>query len=753
MTIRATAGLNFVRYDPGNPEFPTLPDGVIVPHVLDYQTGGGDKRTRQAYSSRTKFIAASAPANDSQRYAGWQTETTWINPTVVDFGVIPTPVQRTVSLYNARTVSIEVTALSLPTGVTLLSPSLPITLLPYDGANFIIEAGVTGENTFDEASTFTTSVGDSLFRTLGRRVFTLNVFPQAPMSETLQFRTDLLRSTDGTEKAYSLLQAPNIHVDYRVFFTNDLERIRFKNRFIAGESALTVAGQKWYEARLLGDAAQSTDTSLLLNTSSFNSSWNPGPISLVTEAGDVTEAVLDSTEGYPDPDITFNSLVLRFDGVDGTQTTGDSGPQNHGDLTWLPDGNMSISTTQSKWGGSSYFGGTSFPSFTTQGATINDYDYFGSSDWQIDMWIYPTNLLGCPLSRYYSTFGHEYRIQMEPTRIIFRVSSPAVDHYFTYGSPTEVQLNQWSYLTISRSGTDLRMFINGVQLVGIARNTVDFTPPTAAHPIEEDQQLQLNLSGEIGTVIPAGSRVMPVGLGYVSRFPTYSTYQDNLEVADYTLTFNQEADFGALDASFPTLSNALLSPVVETPILEACNEISGRVKRSQLQRYEDSLESGLSNRQAFTVFPFADTTQEYMITLNSEDEVWKWRAFIHYLRGSYNDFYVPTFTDDIPGVTTAASNTFVAQDTDLALLFGTTPADRRNAVRFEYPDGTIMYRIITAVVDNGATEQITVSSAVNAGNPKISYLQRARILGDTVSFTHNRTDYVTLRFRYRTLTA
>jgi hypothetical protein len=248
MTIRATAGFNFLRYDPGNSEFPTLPDGVIVPHVLDYQTGGGDKRTRQAYSSRTKFIATSAPANDSQRYAGWQTETTWINPATVDFGVIPSPVQRTVSLYNARSVPIEVTALSLPTGVTLVSPSLPVTLFPYDGVTFIIEAGITGESSFDETSTFTTSVGPSSFRTIGRRVFTLNAIPQAPMSEALQFRTDLLRSTDGTEKAYSLLQAPNAMVDYRVFFTDDLQRIRFKNNFIAGESALVVAGQKWYEA-------------------------------------------------------------------------------------------------------------------------------------------------------------------------------------------------------------------------------------------------------------------------------------------------------------------------------------------------------------------------------------------------------------------------------------------------------------------------------------------------------------------------
>ena len=107
--------------------------------------------------------------------------------------------------------------------------------------------------------------------------------------------------------------------------------------------------------------------------------------------------------------------------------------------------------------------------------------------------------------------------------------------------------------------------------------------------------------------------------------------------------------------------------------------------------------------------------------------------------------------DDIPGVTTAASNVFNADDTDLALLFGNPPDPRRNALRFIYPDGTILYRLITQVIDNVATEEITVNSAVDAGNPEIGYLQRARILGDTASFVHKREGDVELTFRFRTV--
>lgn len=557
MAIRATGGFQLLRYEPGNPEFPVLPDGIAVGHELTYQIGGGDLRARKRIDSRHVF--ASAPGADVERFAGWHTDTTWVNPTIVDFGVIPSPVQRTVSLYNARSTPVTVTALALPAGVTLVSPSLPQTLDAYDGVTFTLEAATTGVNEFDQFVTFTTSAGDVVFRILGRRVFTINVIPQAPMNETLRFRTDLIRSTSGTEKAYGLQQSPSAIVDYKVKFQDDLERIRFKNRFIAGESALVVAGQKWYEARPSTADVGSGDT--VIPVSTLNASFAAGqPISVVTQ-----------------------------------------------------DGNL-------------------------------------------------------------------------------------------------VAAGQIDSLTAS----------------------------------------SITLGAVLGIDAPAGSFVMPVGLGYVSGFPSYRTHPRNLEEAGYTLTFNQELDQSNLDAMFPTLTD-LNSPAETLPILEFCNEISGRSKASELRRGEDILDSGLSNRLAFSSLPYGDHVSDFRISLTSPEQVWKWRQFFHYLRGSYGEFYVPTFTNDIPGVTTAVSNIFNADDTDLSLLFGTTPVDRRNKIRLEYPDGTIYYRTITDVVDNVATEQITVDTILVVGNPEISYLQKSRILGDTVNFNHNRIDDVILTFKFRTI--
>jgi hypothetical protein len=207
---------------------------------------------------------------------------------------------------------------------------------------------------------------------------------------------------------------------------------------------------------------------------------------------------------------------------------------------------------------------------------------------------------------------------------------------------------------------------------------------------------------------------------------------------------NQQIDVSGLPSMFPTLNG--------TPILEFCNEMTGRTKSVNLRRAEDTLDSGLSNRIAFSQYPYADEIQSFNLSLDTKKKIWDWRRFLYYIKGSYLEIYVPTFQNDFPNVTTTASNVFNMTDTDYATLFGTTsPADRRGALRFQYADGTIQYRTITQVVDNGATEQFTVDSAVLAGTPKISYMQRARILGDTATFEFLWPEQATLSFKYRTI--
>lgn len=802
MAVRATAQFSMVRYDPGNPQFPTLPDGIPTPHLITYGSVAG-LRARARIVARKK--RAAAPAIDNGQYAGWQTETTWVNPYIVDFGVIPSPVQRTVSLYNSRRTAITVTGLSTPTGVTLLT-SLPVTLDSFAGVDFTLEAGTTGDNSFDEIVFFTTSEGLVPVRMIGRRIFTLEVIPQAPMRETLYWKTDLIRSRDGTEKAYSLLQAPTAQVEYRVFYDqdNNTARAKLRNQFIAGESALVVSGQKWYEMKRLSQNAASTDTSIFVNATKDWSVSIGDPISVVANDLSASASVVADALTYsPDPYIENVTVLVRWDESNGALSTTEL---VSGDTVTI-NSVASVSTAQSKFGGASlHVNQQGFPTPCVI-PYREEHQFAAGEDFTIDFWMRPTSG-DIASSRYMVTrwdsrvggaAGYVWWVRMwSNSGIIFgtRTAFDSNEYTFAYGSPFEVQADTWHYIRVCRSGEQFFLFVDGVQLdnakdelngamnlgvgvdlfvgaryiggsyipfegyiddlritKGVARSIADFTPPTEPHTLFTDQDLEITLAGEIGTAFNKNSFVMPVGLGYVSRFPRYSTHRDNLEVFEYTLTFNQEADYSNLDTLFfPTLTD-LQSPETTLPILEFPNIIrGGGTKSTELNRTEDALDSGLSNRLAFSWYTYADESSEFAITIYSEAEMWAWRTFFHYLRGSYGEFYVPTFTDDIPGVTTSGGgNTFTAQDTDMALLFGTTPDPRRSTIRLEFDDGTIEYRHITAITDNGATEDFTVSSVVTDGTPKISFMQRCRILGDTVTIEHERTDYAFIKFRYRTV--
>ena len=774
MAIRATGGFGLLYYTPGNPEFPELPDGVVVPHFIDLSRVAGFR----AKVVPKRRIFGSAPANDEQRFAGWQTDTTWISPTVIDFGVITSPIRATVSLYNTRFSSVDVTALDFgTTGVSLISPALTQTLDPYGGVQFTIEAGLAGPDSFDEFVTFTTAAGPASFRVIGRRVLSLNLVPQRPIDEALRFKTDLLRSKDGSEKAYRLLRSPSSAVQIRVRQTDDLARIKLHNQFIAGESALVVGVQKWWEATPLLSPVATNALELQVADPAFESWYVGGPVSVVSaDKATVASAQVSAISKQPDPLVDNTTLHFRFDRPDGS--TGDTDLSKYGnEITYF--NLVTNSTTQSKFGGGSLY----FPPGTGhQGTEVPDRPELSllAKDFTIEFWFYPTTLSGdlCLMSHYQNS-NASWRMMLRSTSIQFYKGGTARTFAFT----TEVQANRWQHLAMVRSAGTTTCYIDGVQIGSpiadasayqdattpiyfgvygaggkfgqyngylddirwsdIARYNGDFTPPTEPFSGYDEQYTALALSSELGTAFDAGAQVMPVGLGYISEFPTWNTFPVNAEDIAFTVVFNQEADFSELPADWPTLDGI--------PILDVCNELDGQAKASSLLRNEDVLDSGLSNRVAFTRYPFSDVTSDFKVTLTTREAIWTWRKFFHWLGGSFNELYIPTFTEDFPSVTTAASNVFDMPDTDYAVLFGTTPPKRRDALRFEYPDGTIQYRTITAVVDNGATEQFTLSSAVLAGNPKISYMNLSRLFGDSVTFSFLTPQDAVVKFKYRAI--
>jgi len=215
-----------------------------------------------------------------------------------------------------------------------------------------------------------------------------------------------------------------------------------------------------------------------------------------------------------DPDFASVTLLLHMDGSNGSTVFIDSSSNPKAVTAY---GTAQISTTQSKFGGSSgYFDGTASNLLTT------DSDFaLGTGDFTIELWSYPFNAINFARIIQCGNFGSGGDWQL--------VRSNDGSANFTYWfdmlsgssrliSSIAITTTQWHHVAVTRSGSTTRMFINGVQSAsgissanltkttvsiaasengsnssfmygdevritkGVARYTANFTPPTAAFP-------------------------------------------------------------------------------------------------------------------------------------------------------------------------------------------------------------------------------------------------------------------------------
>lgn len=236
----------------------------------------------------------------------------------------------------------------------------------------------------------------------------------------------------------------------------------------------------------------------------------------------ITASVIGGGGGGPtDPNFASVSLLLHMDGSDGSTTFTDNSPSPR---TMTANGNAQIDTAQSKFGGASgLFDGSGDWVSTPANAAFN----FGTGDFTIECWARPATVT----SRMIISGQINSATTELSTSVIFEITAAGFLRSYAFSGTTLIwnitgttalSSNTWYHFAVCRSGTTVRIFVDGVidgtatsvsaavnsssttfsvgrggefnnlywnghlddfrVTKGVARYTANFTPPSAAFP-------------------------------------------------------------------------------------------------------------------------------------------------------------------------------------------------------------------------------------------------------------------------------
>ncbi len=263
----------------------------------------------------------------------------------------------------------------------------------------------------------------------------------------------------------------------------------------------------------------------------------------------------------------------------------------------------------------------------------------------------------------------------------------------------------------------------------------------------------LELDEGVPQDIPLGSVVVPLRFCYVNESPSLSDdYVALIETEiEFETTQNRDIAFSEMELDSSIFTR---HPIDDLVVLVDENMIGGRHGGSMsFDVFPNDADIGV--RVQYPAETIGQIGRPKTAWANTLEEIWEWRRLLHYLRGSWRTFYLPTFRNDLPVSATYNLNS----DTMLVKDVGTLYASMGELAPFtdiyiQLIDGRTFIKRISGVTDNAnGTMTLTLDSApqvgsevIQAANIKVSWLVLSRIVGDVVTINHLRPGEAIFRF-------
>ena len=195
------------------------------------------------------------------------------------------------------------------------------------------------------------------------------------------------------------------------------------------------------------------------------------------------------TDAVPSDDEFDNvSFLSHFDGSNnGTNIVyDDSSDSNHTvSLTGTPQQGTfgPFARPEGEW--SNYFEGTNDVMYTV--ATGSEFA-FGTGAFTVEGWFWPEGVAGAGGTTYVLAAGAMitiYTYQNNTINIYMALSNAAAASSTVVGVNSTLLLHQWNHFAISRSGSNMSVFLNGTRIQAVTDASGTFLAPTGADNLDK----------------------------------------------------------------------------------------------------------------------------------------------------------------------------------------------------------------------------------------------------------------------------